>query len=381
MLNDIYMSDEASKIKLNRDVSKELAQEIQMYKDEKRNMRYSIKGETRDGKSYVGLKFGDIITSDTDQDFGTEIENIVCGNQIEYREKLKNAKFGDFYLVDENFFTRAGLGANIESQQLTDYNNIIAKQNISVTFITPQKFLNMGATLGFSTYGRDSKNWLSRCLVYKFKDNFPYLIGYVVLDIGELFRKYGCYIYKFTGGCTNTKKLNLEDLDKDIVKESTCIGDLKKHKDEIVDDKSTCPFYKFCKNPMALYEKKKDTWIEKELAGGLDERTKERFGLALNLILEMVVEYSEEKGLIMLNARNGKDLKNRIRLKVPKYTNTKMGIGEFEELIEIVKTNTDLEMFKESLNQIKDEKILSKALENEILKGYFTEFKFVENEE
>jgi len=45
MLNDIYQSDEGAKIKLNRDVTKVFAQEIAMYKRQKRNIRYSVKGE------------------------------------------------------------------------------------------------------------------------------------------------------------------------------------------------------------------------------------------------------------------------------------------------------------------------------------------------
>jgi hypothetical protein len=305
----------------------------------------------------------EIILNKIGIDFNEKADYFICGNQIEYRQKLKNAKFGEFYLIDENFFTRAGLGSNIEVGQLQDYNSIIAKKNIGAIFITPEKFLNVGAVLGFSTYGRDSKNWLSRLLLFKFKDGFPFLIGYVVINIGDLYRKYGCYLYKLLGGCTNTKRIELNDIPKDNINYSWCIPQtyrndfsLFESNIEITDDKiNECPFYKICCHGMAKYERKKDTWIEKEMKGGLDERTHERFRLSCELILDLNPNVIIENNIIKLNAKNGKDLKNRVKLKVHKYTNTKMGIGEFEEMIEIIKSNTDISMLVDTLSQLENE--------------------------
>jgi len=338
------------------------------------------------GKSYVGIKIMEIILSKNDIDFNAKADYYVCGNQIEYRQKLKKARFGEFYLVDENFFTRAGLGANIEISQLQDYNNIIAKMNIGSIFITPEKFLNVGAVLGFATYGRDSKNWLSRLLLFKFKDGFPYLIGYVIIDIGGLYRKYGCYLYKLIGGCTNPKRKELKELNKDNIKYSWCIPEqyktnitkLKKHiernEDGIIQN---CPFYKICGHGMAKYEKKKDSWIIKEMKGGLDERTHERFRLSCELILDLNPNIVFESNVLKLRAKNGKDLKNRVKLKVHKYTNTKMGIGEFDELIEMIKSNTDISFLCDTLAQLEKEEDLQKRffeLEGgEIIKSQFKE--------
>jgi len=318
--------------------------------------------KTRSGKSLTCLKIGDIILNDSDvQDFEKDIEKIVCGNQVEYRQKLNKAEFGEFYLVDENLFNQSGMGSNIEASQLKDVNSIIAKMNVSVLYINPEKFLNVGATLGLSTYGRDSENWLSRCLVYKFKDGFPYLIGFVVLDIGVLFRKYKCFIYKFTGGCTNPNKLKLNDIPEEIIKHTTCID--KTHKEKIIDDTKQCPFYNLCKHPLCKYELKKDTWIEKEMKGGLDERTYERFRVSVLLILDLFKEIDFETGYIKLQAKNGKDLKNRVRIKMPKHTNTKFGIAEYDELLEIIKTNCDISMLCETLNSLEDEELLKKCFD------------------
>lgn len=360
MLHDIYEVDERSKVKLNRDVTDEFMQEIQMYKKQKRNIRYALKGETRSGKSLVALKIGDIILIDSPtQEFTRDIDSIVCGNQIEYRKRLKEAQFGDFYLVDENFFNNSGIGANIEADQLKDYNAIIAKKNVSVLFINPEKFLNVGATMGLSTYGRDAKNWLSRLLVYKFKDGFPFLIGYIVVDIGQMFRKHGCYIYKEVGGCNNTNKKNFEDIPKKFIKHSSCLPK-KIDKEKLVTDHQTCPFYNMCNHGLCKYEKKKDTWIDKEMKGGLDERTYERFHLSLELIALLDPEIIAEAQSIKLKAKSGKDLKNRVRLILPSLTNTKFGIAEFDELLEMVKTNCDLSMTCQTLKTLQDEELKQK---------------------
>lgn len=386
LLQDIYMNDESAKIKLNRNVTKLLFDEIKLFYDQKRNIRYSCKGPTRSGKSYSMLKIMSIIFKLNGISFNEKVDYYVCGNQIEYRQKLLNAKFGDFYLVDENYFTRAGLGANIETSQLKDYNNIIAKQNIGNIFVTPEKFLNVGSVLGFATYGRDSSNWLSRMLVYHFKDGFPYLIGFVVIDIGELYRENGCYLYKTLGGCTNSKRIEFEEIAPELIKYSWVIPsefkDLNYLKSKIprLEDGeiSACPFYNVCNHGMAKYERKKDSWIEKELKGGLDERTHERFTLACKLILDLNPTILPESNLIKVQAKNGKDLKNRVKLKFHKYTNTKFGISEFEELLEIIKSNTDISMLCDTLLLLELDDLKEKffKLENgTIIKTQYEELK------
>lgn len=375
MLNDIYQHDESAKIKLNRDVSKDFINSIHQYLKQKRNIRYSVKGGTRDGKSLAMLKLGDIILVFNDVDFNENIDKCVCGNQVEYRLKLKNAEFGDFYLVDENFFGGQGVGSGIEITQLKDANAQIAKENISVIYINPEKFLNVGATLGLATYGRDSKNWLTRFLVYKFKDNYPYLVGYVVIDVGDLFRKYGCFIYKFSGGCTNSERITIDKIPKEIIEESICIPDefrenpSKAEKKVKLDKKGfpkSCPFYEVCKHGLCKYEHKKDSWISKEMSGGMDDRTLERFKVACQLIFTLEPKYNLKIDSLTLKAKNGKDLKNRIRLRMHNFTNTKFGVAEFDELVEIIKTNTDLNMLMETLKTINDEELTNKLFNVEI---------------
>ncbi len=362
MLTDIYAGDESTTIKLHRDVTQDLLDEIQLYIEEKRNLRFAGKGETRSGKSLSFLKICDLILRSKGEDFNEIVEKLVCGNQVEYRQKLKEAKFGDTYLVDENFFNNAGLGGNIEMSQLKDYNSIIAKKNISVFFINPEKFLNVGATLGLATYGRDSKNWLSRLLVYKFKEGYPYLIGYAIIDVGELFWRHGCFVFKEVGGCNNVNQKQAKDINPKLIKHSTCIPKDYDEKD-LVTDNQTCPFYNICTHGLCKYEKKKDSWIEKEMEGTLDNRTSERYLVALYLVHEMFSGLSEDGQTIKLKARNGKDLKVKLRTKVPKYSNTKFGVAEFEELIQCVLSNCSIDTLIETLAMLDDEKILKKYID------------------
>lgn len=362
MLNDIYQSNEDSKIKLNRDVTKDFLNEIDLYIKQKRNIRYSMKGETRDGKSLTAMKILSVILKKLGKDFNSYVDQMVCGNQIEYRKKLKDAEFGDVFLIDENFFNQSGLGSNIEAMQLKDYNAQIAKKNISAIFINPERFLNVGATLGLATYGRDSQNWLSRILIYKFKDSFPYLIGYAIIDVGALFIENGCYIFKFTGGCTNTKKIDISKIPKMVVEYTKCIPKNPKSED-LVSGGQTCPFYNICTHGLCKYEHKKDSWIEGEMKGTLDERTKERFKLSIELMLDLGCTYNEESNSLLVRAKSAKDLKNRVKLRVHEFTNTKFSITEFEELIEIIKTNTDLDMFVSTLATIGDDDLIKRSFE------------------
>lgn len=371
MLNDMYQYDNSSKIKLNRDVTKDFLNEIKTYVKQKRNIRLSCKGETRDGKSLNMLKVVKIILFEIHEnslknnesyefmDFETDIDKIVCGNQIEYRKKIKDAKFSDVYLIDENFFNRSGLGSNVEVQQLNDYNSQIAKKNISTIFITPKKFLNVGATLGVSTYGRDSNNWLGRLLVYKFKDDYPYLIGYTVLNLNDLFTDYGCYIYRWIGGCNNVKRVPPHKIDKQLLKHLSCVSDEDKMERVIngVKDLSVCPFYDVCNHPLCKYEHKKDTWIDEEMSGTLDERTQERFELSLKIILELYTELVEEHLTFRLRVKNKKDLSNKVKVKLPRLTNTKFTITESLELVEIIVSNTDVLMLVETLKTLGNEEL------------------------
>jgi len=241
-------------------------------------------------------------------------------------------------------FANVGLGSSTEMMQLKDIQNVIAKQNQHTIYITPRVFLETGASIGLTTWGRDSKNWLSRFLVYDLRNRTIPLLGYLIIDAGKVFRNYGCYLYKDIFGCTNPTKVKIKDIDKQVIKYSDCIPKDYDEKD-LISDGTSCPFYEMCKHPLARYEHKKDTWIIKEMKGGLDERTTERYETSIKLLYKL--SHIDEEGTIKLLARDGKQLKIKVNLYAPNITATKFTGTEIDELIVLLKGFTNLSFFKE----------------------------------
>jgi len=357
IINDLMMADNNEiKQKLGRNLTKEFNEWITNKLEKKENISVNCKGTTRSGKSLIALKVVMTAINYSNKNLGMnkkfDTEYIVCGNQKEYRLKLQDVQFGDFFQIDENAFASMGLGGMTEQQQLKDIQNIIAKQNVHVIYITPKTFLNTGATIGLSTWGKDSKNWLSRILMYHLQSGIPRLLGYVVINIGELFHQNGCMMYREFGGCTNPNRKKISDIPKELINNSYCIPQdcindtnlaIKKLTKKDIET-SACPFYRVCNNPMCKYEHKKDSWIAKEMKGGLDERTIERYNVSLKIIQELGLLYGD---VIKLNAKNGKELALKVNLKIPKLTNTKMTKTEQEEILNIVKSMTSLDFIKD----------------------------------
>lgn len=355
ILQDMSKFDDDLKVKLNRNLTKLFNWWIENKINQKEQIKIAIKGQTRSGKSLVGLKIIEKITSMYEY-IQFDTENLVCANQKELKQKLQTAEFGTSFLIDENTFASVGAGSYTETQQLKDINNIIAKQNIHMIYITPEVFLNVGAVIGLSYWGKDTNNWVSRFLLYSLKGNAPSLLGYVILDVGDLFKKTGCLIYKKIGGCTNPKRLTITDIEKDYILNSDCIDDeIRKKLDKyynnnkdntIIDNnKKVCPFYNVCNSQLNRYEKKKDKWIEREMKGGINEREKERLEVSLKLFKNLIV--IDEQNNVRLNASNGKELKLKVKMKLPLITNSKYTGTEVEEILQLTISLMKQEFFKE----------------------------------
>lgn len=349
ILQDISQHDPEIRIKLNRDLTKEFIKWLMDKPEAKEQVKLSIKGETRSGKSLIALKIANLLTNYYKKPFDTD--KIVCANQKELRQKLNKAEFGDTQVIDENSFANVGMGSMTELQQLKDINGIIAQENIHMIYITPSTFLNVGATLGLSYFGKDTKNWISRFLLYSLKGNVPQLLGYVVIDVGSLYSDNGCLVYREVGACTNPKRKLLNDIPKDLIKHSTCIP--KDDKGNITDkdklsntDTNKCPLYDVCKSPLADYIRKKSKWIEREMKGGLGEREQEKMEVSIQLI-KLLGDYDEDSQTFKIRAKNGKELKLKIKMKLPAINNTKYTGTEMEEIIQMVLSLTDLEFFKD----------------------------------
>lgn len=291
------------------------------------------------GKSLIGLK---IVKKSCDQKgIKFTVSDCVCSNQSEFKKKLNDKVYGQNYLVDENAFSNVGEGSMTELKQITDINNIIAKNNNDIVYITPRIFLNTGAEYSLQFYAKDIKNWLSKFLLFNTSQTTPILLGYVIFNVGTLFQETGCFIYSKTGGCTNPNRLKKEDIEEDYIINSDCVPK-EYESSKLVCDGSACPFYNVCESQMQKYETKKDKWIEREMKGGLSERERERYELSLKLFQQLYNE-EEEK----FNAKNKAELMNKIKLKLPFMSNSKFTISESKEISEFTMLLKDESSFND----------------------------------
>lgn len=395
-LQDLMIYNDEIKEKLNRDVTSIFNNWVLSKLRKKENISLNIKGSTRSGKSLVALKHNLNLAKYYNKDFGERIEKIVCANQIEYRQKLSDAEFGDGFQIDENDFATVGIGSNIESMQLRDLQNIIAKKNIHTTYLTPKIFLNNVSEIGLVSFGKDLDNWLSKFLLYSLKYTPYTLMGYVVFDVGIMFQEFGCFLYKDTGGCPNPNKRKISELDQELIKGSFCLPeslDLNNFVPNTEEKKMTkeepCPFYDICSHPLCKYEHKKDKWIKTKMIGGLEARERERYILVFKLIHALNCEFMcTENRLKVENVKNFKEIKLLIKESIPSLTNMKLGIAEFETLCDTFKLMFfNIDYMLRILNQVQDvnaESLLWRIKNGETLQQKFINFKeqkkIIENE-
>lgn len=343
-LQDIMEMSEEIKIKLHRDLTKTFNDWIKGSHKRKDQIKVNLKGRPRSGKSLVGMKIIFIINRLNNKVFN--VDQFVCANQSVLKKKLQKTEFSDSYLIDENAFANVGAGSMTEMLQLKDINSIIAKNNNNLVYITPNVFLNTGAPYSLEYYGKDLKNWVSRFLIYDTSRGMPLLLGYVVFDIGALFIDEGCLIYKEIGGCTNPKRKIESDINKDLIKNSSCIPQDYK-KSELVETTQTCPFYKVCKSQLNAYEHLKDKWIQKELKGGISVRDLERLEVGYSLF-KLFYNSDTHK----LTSKNSKELKVKIKLKIPTLTSSKFTGVEVEEISILMFSLLEETFFKDICDQL-----------------------------
>lgn len=334
---------ENMKQRLHRDLTHTFNNWIQGKHRRKEQVKINIKGQPRSGKSLIGLTITRKNCTLQEKEFN--VDKSVCANQKVLKQKLFGCEFGDSFLIDENAFANVGAGSMTEMLQLKDINNIIAKNNNSLVYITPMVFLNTGAPYGLEFYGKDIKNWLSRFLLYDTSQNTPILLGYVIFNIGKLFQDEGCLIYSQTGGCTNPNRLKLSQIKEDTIKESSCIPN-DFDKSQIDENSQVCPFYNICTSQLCEYEHIKDDWIAKEMKGGLEIRDAERLEISVKLFIDLWDNESKK-----LKFKNLKEGKIKIKMKLPNYSNSKFTGVELEEITQTIISLQDRDFLKDVCKQ------------------------------
>jgi len=154
---------------LHRALNSDLTQEFIMslyYKatmSPPENINIEIKGQTRSGKSTVGITLGILISRWWGHEF--TIDNIMP-NQGELLYRLKDAKYGETFLVDEQTPECYGEGIIRETEQLGMNLNICAKKCNNLIFIYPPNFLSRNSPFGIEALAKDTVNKYTKCFYY-----------------------------------------------------------------------------------------------------------------------------------------------------------------------------------------------------------------------
>jgi hypothetical protein len=150
---------------LSTNLTRELIESLH-YKATRRppeNINIEIKGQTRSGKSTVGIALGVLISKWWGHEFTAD--NILP-NQAELLYRLKDAKYGETFLVDEQTPETFGEGILRETEQLGMNLNICAKRCNNLIFIYPPTFTSRNSPFGLEAVAKDSVNKYVKCFYY-----------------------------------------------------------------------------------------------------------------------------------------------------------------------------------------------------------------------
>ncbi len=127
----------------------------------------AIMGNTRSGKSYIGITIASILMAYYKKVFTIDY---ICSNSYEFLEKLQSSspeKLRDSVFINDEEKNPFGVGSLAKKVKLQDVQNIIAINNISTINITPTRWSG-GDNLnyGLRTFGRCFKTKTCRLMLY-----------------------------------------------------------------------------------------------------------------------------------------------------------------------------------------------------------------------
>lgn len=256
------------------------------------NITIEIKGQTRSGKSTLGIFLCKLISYWWGLDF--TVDNILP-NQTELLYRLKDAKYGETFLVDEQLPEDFGEGIVRESGQLLKNLNICAKKCNNLVFVYPQHFTSRNAPFGLETFAKDTQNKLIKAWYH------------------DLERKSFGFAGVYPRGYIIVPKYVDEDYKK-IKKERWS----KKRKDNFAERG-----YDFDSLLEEQYEEKKDAWIEevRSLDGSMREQKK----------LELASELANDDFFMKLSSKGKKEA--FLKMKIARGEFMELTVGEIESVV------------------------------------------------
>jgi hypothetical protein len=143
---------------------------IQFLKDKahlREPVHISIMGNTRSGKSYIGITIALILMACYNKKFSVDY---ICANNFEFLEKLQRTDpkdLKDSVFINDEEKSVFGIGSLAKKSKIQDVANIIAINNISTINITPTRWSGGdGLNYGLRTFGRCFKTKTCRLMLY-----------------------------------------------------------------------------------------------------------------------------------------------------------------------------------------------------------------------
>jgi len=276
--------------------------------DRNENIILACAGRTRSGKSYAMLELSKTVAQYTGIPFTV---NNICWHDSQFMSKVKEAKFKDWFLIDETEDSVYGLGSASEESYIEDFNRICAKKCINrVNVVGDYSTSNDKAIYKLISLARDFNRRVTRFILYSIEagENLP--LGYVDIFLNNIM-------------CKKQKKIN----------GLACIN---------------CPEYDTCEEFIAQYEKFKDGNIKRISEGGkggvASTRNDEREIIALGIASNP--DFSTCKNKDMRKAF--------IRMHMDKFSNRALNEGELRETSELawwILNNSAFDMYIEKLGK------------------------------
>lgn len=111
----------------------------------------AVMGGVRMGKSVSAITIAGLVMEARGRLMDVEL---IMANEYVFLDEIKNAKFGDFYVIDESKHAMYGTGSSTRKSKIQDIQNIIAVNNISTLWLTPDRWASEKVQYGLRAFGR-----------------------------------------------------------------------------------------------------------------------------------------------------------------------------------------------------------------------------------
>lgn len=177
-------SDSHLKVALTKNLTQLFISELQVRIKLQKNVIMSIYGETGSGKSYAGMRIGELISNITLLTFNKRIpfehDNDVHFGITPFLQRIHELgenTWNKCEILDEQFVTY-GVGSTREQTDLLTLEAVVRKKQLHFIYISPELYEHIHHYL-IEPWDIDYNNNLSRCILY---DRMRFPLGFILLS-------------------------------------------------------------------------------------------------------------------------------------------------------------------------------------------------------